>query len=812
MTTARPVALRISVAAVSCCGLLIAVVATGQQQKAAAPAAAKTPVLTSVFPPGGQRGKSVEIEVKGKNLNSVTNLYFARPIGTVEKIEAKGADRLLATVTIANDAELGTVELRAVSTEGMSNLRFLRIDELLELNETDGRNDTAQQAQEIGVPTVVNGQLTNADVDFYRIKLAKKQRIVFEVEARRLGSPVEARLRLLDASGRFIADAASTRAIRPDERLDRELDAGEYVIAVEDAQYFGGDGAVYRLRIGSWPYAASMFPLGGRRGEAVEFVFDGGNLQKPIKHKFDLPSDPAVSVLRPQFPGKQGTLVAPMLAAIGDQPSVLEAEPNDDPQKPQKIEQNVAVHGRIDKPGDKDRFVVAAKKGERVVAEVFAERLGTWLDSVLVVTDSRGRQVIENDDLRAGNTQQNPLGKTAVTPISDSRVEFAAPADGEYTITLDDRYNEGGPEYAYRLLVVPAKPDFLLTFGPPPAQKNQPQPKTPQQPAPTDLVNLEPGKSATLSVNVARRGYDGEIELGVDGLPEGVSYEPGKVPAKQATGQLTIKATPDAPAEIKRIRVFGKAKVGDSEIRRVVENEILVVQVDMLHTARLELSDVVLAVNRRETPLAIKLDGDAVIARGLAAELKFAVDRKAGLKGPIAVRLDKLPKGVTAEPIELAADATEGVIKLSSATAAAIGKQKIQLISSGKLGAATIEATAEVELAVVMPFELALDPKEKELALVIGEACTLKLGVKRRGNFDGPIDLAVTGLPAGVAFAPDKVEPDQDEVELNFTVSDEAKPNKSKKPIKIQATGTIGDQKIKVETAAIQVTVKQADR
>ena len=817
----RPVLLRLLVASVSCLGVLVACVATGQQQKMAAPPAAKTPIITSVFPAGGQRGKSVELDVKGKNLNAVTDLYFARAVGTVEKLEAKGADRLLATVTIANDAELGTVELRAASIDGLSNLKFLRVDELPEIMETDAKNDTPQQAQEINVPCVVNGQLTSADVDCYRIKVAKKQRLVFEVEARRLGSPIEARLRLLDATGRFVADASTTRAVRPDERLDRELEPGEYVIAVEDAQYVGGDGAVYRLRIGSWPYATSMFPLGGRRGESVEITLEGGDLPKPIKQKVQLPSEPDAVVFRPQFPGKQGTLVAPMLLAIGDLPAVLEIEPNDDAQKPQPIESGVAVNGRIEKPGDKDRFVLTAKKGDKIVAEVFAERLGSWLDSVLTVTDSRGRLVIENDDLRAGNIQQNVQAKTGMTPISDSRVEFTAPADDNYTITLDDRYNSGGPEYAYRLVVSPARPDFQLTFGPPPAQKNQPQPKTPQPPPPTDLVNLEPGKSATLSVIVARRGYVGEIELGAEGLPDGVTVEKvknaagqfdmPKIAANQPAGQLTIKADGEAASRIARVRIVGTAKINDQEVKRVVENEIFVAALDPLHTARLELTDVVVAVNRRETPLAIKVDGDAVLARGLVTELKVAIDRKAGFKGPVEVRLDKLPKDVSAEKVTIAENETEGVVKLTSAAAAAVGKQKIQVVSSGRLGAATVEASAEVELAVVMPFVLTLDPKEKELTLVIGEACALKVVVKRQGNFDGPIELAVTGLPAGVSFAPDKVEPDKEEVELNFTVSDETKPNKSKKPIKIQATGMIGDQKVKFETAAIQVTVKEAN-
>ena len=810
--TFRSLSVKLVVGVISCVGLLTAGAATGQQQKMAAPPAAKTPQITSVYPAGGQRGASAEISVKGKNLNTVTDLYFSRPVGTVEKIEAKGTDELVATVAIDKDVDLGTLELRAVSGDGMSNLKLFRVDELPEVAETSEKNDTPAQSQAIKFPSVVNGQLAAADIDYYRIEVKKKQRIVFEVEARRLGSPVEARLRLHDSTGRLLADAATTRAIRPDERLDFEFtEPGDYIIAVEDAQYVGGDGAVYRLRVGSWPYATSMFPLGGRRGEKIEVTLEGGNLVKPVKHKVELPPDSQAVVLRPQFPGKQGTLVAPTLFAINDESEAMEKEPNDDPKQPQAIQSPCVVNGRIGKPGDKDRYVLTAKKGEKFLVEIFADRLGSWLDSVLTVTDKNGRQIVENDDLRPGNQQQNAQTKTGNTPISDSRAEFTAGTDGEYIITVDDRYNSGGSEFAYRLVVSPTRPDFLLAYGPAPAQKNQPQPKTQQPPAPTDLVNLEPGKSVIVAVAVTRRGYDGEIELAVEGLPEHVSFEPGKVQAKVAAGQVTIKADGEATNHIGRARVVGTAKINDQEVKRVAHNEIVVAQIDPLHTARIEIADLALAVIRREVPLTLKVDGEAVLARGLEAEIRVVVERRAGFKGPVEIKLDKLPKGVTAEKATIAENETEGVVKLKSEAGAAVAKQKIQVVTQGKLGAATVEASAEVALAVVPPFELALDPKEKELELVIGESCTLKVAVKRQGNFDGPIELAVSGLPAGVTVMPDKVEPDQDEVELNFVVSDEAKPNKSKKPIKIQATGEIGKQKVKFETAAINVTVKKAE-
>jgi hypothetical protein len=793
----------------ACVGSLAAGAAMGQAQKMAAQPAAKTPQITSVFPAGGQRGSSVSFEIKGKNLAEVTDLHFSAPGAKVENLEAKGGDRLLATVAIDKDAALGNVELRALAADGLSNLKLVRVDELPEATEADSKNDLPEQAQPVEFPVVLNGQLSVADVDCYRIHIAKRTRLVLEVEARRLGSPADTRLRVLDARGEFLVEATASPAVRPDERIDYEF-AGpaDYIVVVEDAQYGGGDGAIYRLRVGQWPYAATMFPLGGRRGESVEVTIEGGNLREPLKQRVELPADPQVSTLRPEFKLKQGTLIAPMTLAVGDSPEVTEQEPNDDAKEPQSVPVPIVVNGRISQSRDKDRFVIEAKKGEKIAVEVFADRLGSALDSVLTVTDKNGRQVAENDDVRTGPTNRNQRIAVPQPPVSDSRAEFTAPADGAYTITIDDRYNGGGPEFAYRLQIGPNSPDFSLAYGAP-QQPNQQQQRQNQPSAPTDVINLEPGKSVTIPVTVTRRGYDGPIELTAEELPRGLSAQATNIAAKQAGGQVVIKAEKDAERHVGRVRIIGSAKIDGQDVRRPVQQEIVLASIDPTHVARHAISDFALVVARREQPLAVKAPDETVLARGTEAELQVSIDRRAGLKGPVTIKLDKLPKGVEATTTTIADDETMATVKISAAANVAIAKPKIQVISQGKLGAATVQATAEVSLAIVMPFELALDPKEKQIEVAAGESCSLKLGVKRQGNFDGPITLAVTGLPAGVTATPDKIEAGEYEIEVSLATTAETK--LGKRSIKIQAVGEIGKQKITVETAAIVLTVKPAD-
>jgi len=51
------------------------------------------------------------------------------------------------------------------------------------------------------------------------------------------------------------------------------------------------------------------------------------------------------------------------------------------------------VNGRIDQPGDWDVFRFQGRAGQAIVAEVYARRLDSPLDSVLKLTDAKGQQL-----------------------------------------------------------------------------------------------------------------------------------------------------------------------------------------------------------------------------------------------------------------------------------------------------------------------------------------------------------------------------------------------------------------------------------
>ena len=100
-------------------------------------------------------------------------------------------------------------------------------------------------------------------------------------------------------------------------------------------------------------------------------------------------------------------------------------------------------------------FQFTGRAGETVVAEVFARRLDSPLDSVLKITDASGKLLAYNDDY------EDPQAGTN-THDADSYLSLKLPADGTYYVHLGDTARCGGEEYAYRLRIGPPQPDFAL--------------------------------------------------------------------------------------------------------------------------------------------------------------------------------------------------------------------------------------------------------------------------------------------------------------------------------------------------------------
>lgn len=122
---------------------------------------------------------------------------------------------------------------------------------------------------------------------------------------------------------------------------------------------------------------------------------------------------------------------------VEDLPAIDEKEPNSDFETPQAIELNVVVAGTVANE-DVDYYVVEAKKGQRISAEVVAMRLGTALfDPYVAILDLKRFELSARDD-------------TALA-LQDAFASVIAPEDGKYVIEV--RESAYGAGNMYRLHV-----------------------------------------------------------------------------------------------------------------------------------------------------------------------------------------------------------------------------------------------------------------------------------------------------------------------------------------------------------------------
>jgi len=67
---------------------------------------------------------------------------------------------------------------------------------------------------------------------------------------------------------------------------------------------------------------------------------------------------------------------------------------------------------------------------------------------------------------------------------------------------------------------------------------------------------------------VRKDGFDGEIELAMEGLPEGISSCGLKIPAGKAKGMMIITAAENAPHSLAYAKLVGRAKIDGTDVTR----------------------------------------------------------------------------------------------------------------------------------------------------------------------------------------------------------------------------------------------------
>jgi hypothetical protein len=465
-------------------------------------------------------------------------------------------------VTVAPDAEPGERELRIRTPTGVSNPMVFHVGQLPEVSrkpmitssyqvlgkeELALRKRPADEVEDrITLPCTLNGQIASGEVNRYRFTAHKGQQLVITTQARQLipfiadavpgwFQPV---LVLRDSDGKEVAYNDDYR-FKPDPTILCEVPRdGEYVLGIYDSIYRGREDFVYRISIGELPFVTSIFPIGAQAGTTVKIKATGWNLESA---EMPPPAPDARAGIH-LLAARHKDLVSNRVPfALDTLPECLEKEPNNNLKQAQRVALPIIVNGRMDRPNDWDVFQFTGRAGETIVAEVYARRLDSPLDSLLKLTDATGKLLAWNDD-------HEDLGSGVNTHHADSYLMVRLPADGPYYVHLSDTARNGGEEYAYRLRISDAQPDFALRVVP-------------------SSVSLRGKSTAQVSVyGIRKDGFTGPIKLDLKNPPPAFSASPVSLSGTQEVARLTIKTTLAETAEPVNLTVAGSAKIGEQEV------------------------------------------------------------------------------------------------------------------------------------------------------------------------------------------------------------------------------------------------------
>lgn len=605
------------------------------------------PLAAYIFPAGGQRGTSVPVRVGGcyfhgeagfemlgpgittsPRIKATNTVWFEGPL-IVQPASQRSEDYPrdhAGSVRIAADAPVGVRYWRAWTSQGATPAMKFIVGDLPEILETELDGEPLPVA--VTPPLTINGRIfPREDVDVWTFPAKVGQAFTLSVAALSLGSPLQARLVVLDPAGHPLQEAIASQRADPTLQFTAPRD-GTYSVRIDDVNSAGLQTYVYRLTITDQPVVTRTFPLGGKRGESVKLELSGHAL--PAKHiEVKLPASTASSAVVPlAFNGKT---TATVLLELDDLPEQIHSTTASTFTAP------AVLNGRVTVPGTTNAWRFSAKKGDMLELTLAAARLGSSLSPVLAITDAEGKSVAR--------------AEAAPGELADLALNFKALADGDFLLHVSDRFaSRGGSEFAYRLCAAPpaTAPDFQLALANDTLTviRETADGETVAPGKPKRGGKQQPGK---LKVNVTTTGgFKGDIELTVEGLPENVTASGTKIAGGRNTTDLSFSAEHAAKIAVAHLTVRGTATLNGEKVTRTASLAA--------PRGELPIDSVLLAV---AMPTPFKTTSDFlmnIVPRGSTYRRPYGIER-GGFTGPLIAQLSDRQgrhlQGVFAPPVHI---------------------------------------------------------------------------------------------------------------------------------------------------------------
>ena len=716
------------------------------------PVATVVPVIGSLSQPGVQVGQTTQLIINGSDLGPNPVAVF--PLSEVQFVVAEGstANRLALNVTVPAETVPGIYPLWIKSKVGISKSTAIAVDRLSQVPIGSSPDQPAS------LPAAFYGSLSGGQQQVLYFIGKRGQRVVADVEMKRLGGASNPVIEIKSSSGSPLLIGWGQNSLRGDARTELFLPAdGTYSIELHDLTYNAPGSNPFRLKVGDLKLVDGLLPAAALPGVVeVEPVGSGFVAGTKIAGQFALPNESSTgSIAIAADVGFAGS-VPPVALSRGVE--IVEA-PRSSNGKSQiinvafnfSLKIPVAISGRIAAKGEKDGYLLNVAEGHKLRLTLQADSLGSALEGEIQIL---------------AQPQGTLLAMTSDQPmIGDPSLEFGVPAGvSQVLVQVRDLFGRGDSRSFYRLVIEPSdQPRFSLMLN-------------------TPVVNLPEDGSAIIEIQVTRAGYTGPIQLNVVG-DHAVTVSPSEI-AANIQGKMWL-----------RLDRRGQVQGAPSAILRLV-GQTVGIEPPLRRTARLQtgavaptFTDAMGIGTTAPAGLSVELQQQPnFLFRGVTTELGILVNRQANHP---AVNL----------PVRLLLDSTEPVRRRDPNNPAAgtfpVVTSGPRMILPSESGQSSVKITVPLEVvepaidmaikaeslshafservlfkAYSQPFHVeiknAVAPKVDEASLaVVGDADHKMTGtLQRTAGFAGPVEITVVGLPAGYTALKINLAPEQDKFEV----------------------------------------------
>ncbi len=767
-------------------------------------AAQQRPTLGYVYPPGGQAGSSVEVQLGGYDLTPDVEFFVDDDRVQLEILSQPGPliypgapywfgpralnsykpfpipRELTARITIPPDMPAGVIHWQVANANGASEpAEFVISRDLPEVSEEACAFD-GDSRQLPSLPLTLNGRLEKKEeVDRYVFVAEHSGLITCELPRQKIGSPMNAAIQIVDDTGRKIVDHVDTAGTGT--YLTFQVDKNtQYTITLNELDFRGNRAMVYRMLLRRGPRVVAMMPSSVPPNSETEVTLIGygiasGEPKLETLNENIKSGEQSFDYLLQTKHGSAGTIpieVSQLAETVVTAASTAEVTPLTLP---------VCLCGVLDNSQGYDVYNFAGSKGDVWSIDLASRTRGSELDLAFSVVTQDGKVIAKGD---AGGS----AGGRAVLKIPD---------DSQYRLLVTDQASASGSiDAVYRLCIGPPQPGFRMTA---PIRVET-------------IIGADPiaapkrrraGKQQTgaIGIDVERiDGFAGEIKLEVQSLPPGVHVpDEIKIDEKQLGVDIPISCDANVTPDACMIVVKATATAAD--------DSVISQQARMLLAPMLKPRTIV----RPKYP-----DAARTVNRGTTYPAPVVIERLEQYEGPVELQMaavpDRVRQGILGHPQVIPAGQDEGVFPLiipewvqTDRTSRIILNSVVTVPdASGR----TRYLVNRMQQRITMNVEGALlkISTPQEYYRWNGDSVTVPIDLFRSGELQGPVTVSLHAAgddPPSLTASSITLAADKQSAELTVTRSPDHQAISDEQKCIIRATGEHGGYEVLSESAIV---------